>query len=322
MQLALYGPNGFYSAERPAAHFRTSLHASPAFATAVARLVDEVTRQLGGRDRIDVVDVGSGTGELLVALAGLVPARVRLIGVELGARPAGLPERIGWRRELPRTIRGLLIANEWLDNVPLDIVELDGNGRARLVLVDTRTGDERPGRPVSRAGAAWLHRHWPLEGMDEGTRAEVGLTRDAAWTRAVTRMHSGLAIAVDYHHDRDDRPPFGTLTGFRRGREVQPVPDGTCDITAHVALDACAAEVMSRHGDLSTVLRPQRDVLLGLGVRGALPPRADASVDPAGYVRALAQASAASTLIAAGGLGGFGWLAHARGMSLPPALAG
>ena len=35
---ALYGPSGFYRRERPAAHFRTSVHASPLFATAVARL--------------------------------------------------------------------------------------------------------------------------------------------------------------------------------------------------------------------------------------------------------------------------------------------
>ena len=43
MQRALYGPGGFYTrGERPAAHFRTSVHASQRFAQAVARLVAEL----------------------------------------------------------------------------------------------------------------------------------------------------------------------------------------------------------------------------------------------------------------------------------------
>ena len=35
---ALYGPDGFFRRHRPGAHFRTSVHASPLFAEAVARL--------------------------------------------------------------------------------------------------------------------------------------------------------------------------------------------------------------------------------------------------------------------------------------------
>ncbi|MYS43043.1 hypothetical protein GTY23_17755, partial [Streptomyces sp. SID5998] len=62
-----------------------------------------------------------------------------------------------------------------------------------------------------------------------------------AWAGAVSRLRRGLAVAVDYAHTAADRPPFGTLTGFRDGRETAPVPDGSCDLTAHVALDACAA---------------------------------------------------------------------------------
>ncbi|NEC19081.1 hypothetical protein G3I50_12545, partial [Streptomyces parvus] len=76
-----------------------------------------------------------------------------------------------------------------------------------------------------------------------GERAEIGRPRDAAWTGAVGCLTAGLAVAVDYAHGRGTRPPFGTLTGFRGGREVRPVPDGSRDLTAHVALDACAAAV-------------------------------------------------------------------------------
>ncbi|MCZ9338904.1 hypothetical protein NGM37_14085, partial [Streptomyces sp. TRM76130] len=75
---------------------------------------------------------------------------------------------------------------------------------------------------------------------------------------------------VDYAHTADARPPFGTLTGFRGGRETRPVPDGSCDITAHVALDACATACALPGARLLT----QRAALHALGLSGARPPLA------------------------------------------------
>lgn len=187
--------------------------------------------------------MGAGRGELargvLAALPAEVAARTRVYAVEIAGRPAGLDERIVWRSEIPEGVTGLLFANEWLDNVPVDVVEVDAAGVPRLVLV-ARDGSERLGGPVTGAAADWLARWWPLP-AEEGLRAEIGLPRDEAWASAVARLARGLAVAVDYAHTVDTRPPFGTLTGFREGRETAPVPDGSCDITAHVALDACAA---------------------------------------------------------------------------------
>src|SRR5690606_21176985 len=103
-------------------------------------------------------------------------------------------------------------------------------------------GTERLGEPVAGAEAQWLARWWPLEG-EAGLRAEIGLPRDRAWAAAAGTVARGLAVAVDYAHTAAARPAFGTLTGFRDGRQAAPVPDGSCDITAHVALDACAETV-------------------------------------------------------------------------------
>jgi len=274
-EAALYGPYGFYRRpEGPAAHFRTSVHASPLFADAVARLLCRVDEALGRPARLDFVDMAAGRGELvtgvLAALPAEVTARVRAYAVERADRPAGLDPRVEWLPEPPRGITGLLFANEWLDNVPLDIAEVDPQGTARRVLV-RRDGTERLGEAIAGAGAEaeWLARWWPvggpegpggesrteearIEGMRaegmrpkgmraEGMRAEIGLPRDEAWADVVSALDRGLAVAVDYAHTLDARPPFGTLTGFRAGRETTPVPDGSCDITAHVALDACAA---------------------------------------------------------------------------------
>ncbi|MER6527808.1 SAM-dependent methyltransferase [Streptomyces sp. NPDC001508] len=243
-EAALYGPGGFYRRpEGPAGHFRTSVHASPLFAAAVARLLCRVDDALGRPGTLDFVDMAAGRGELvtgvLAALPAEVAARARGYAVEIAARPAGLDERITWLSEPPAGITGLLFANEWLDNVPLDVAEVDHAGVPRRVLVRP-DGAERLGEPVTGPEAAWLARWWPLP-PEEGLRAEIGLPRDAAWASAVACVERGLAVAVDYAHTARSRPPFGTLTGFREGRETAPVPDGSCDITAHVALDACAA---------------------------------------------------------------------------------
>ncbi|WP_460068265.1 SAM-dependent methyltransferase [Streptomyces sp. YKOK-I1] len=323
---ALYGPGGFYlRQEGPAGHFRTSVHASPLFAGAAARLLCRVDEALGRPERLDFVDMAAGRGELVTGLLAALPAevaaRTRAYAVELADRPHGLDPRIEWLPAPPPGITGLLFANEWLDNVPLEVAEVDPVGVPRLVLVRP-DGTERLGEPVSGAQAQWLARWWPLPD-EPGLRAEIGLPRDTAWASAVQSVARGLAVAVDYAHTAAERPPFGTLTGFREGRGTAPVPDGTCDITAHVALDACA-EAGARATARGTAYDPpsprlltQRAALHALGVTGARPPLALASTDPAAYVRALAGAGEAAELTAAGGLGDFGWLLQPAGIADP-----
>ncbi|MFC9397599.1 SAM-dependent methyltransferase [Streptomyces sp. NPDC057027] len=296
---ALYGPGGFYlRPEGPAGHFRTSVHASPLFAGAVARLLAEVAEELG-TDEVDLVDVGAGRGELLTSVLAAVGSSltVRAVAVERAARPDGLDPRVEWTDRVPRGVRGLLFANEWLDNVPVDVAEADADGTVRYVEV-APDGTERLGAPVTGPDADWLDRWWPLR--EPGARAEIGRPRDEAWAAAVASLAAGRAVAVDYAHMRASRPPFGTLTGFRDGREVPPVPDGSCDVTSHVALDAC--------GGLYAELVTQREALGRLGVSGERPPLSLASTDPTGYVRALASAGEAAELTARGGLGDFLWL--------------
>lgn len=306
---ALYGPEGFYrsASEGPRDHFRTSVHASPLFARAVLTLAHAA-------DLRQVVDVGAGRGELLSALHALDPA-LRLVGVEKASRPTDLADDIEWVTDLPTDLDALLVANEWLDNLPVDVVEQAPDG-ARLVEVDA-TGAERLDGPPSAADAEWLATWWPL--TDTGHRAEVGRPRDDAWASAVSALRRGVALAVDYAHTRDDRPPHGSLTGYRHGRLVRPVPDGSCDLTSHVALDACAV-AGRRAGATATTVLTQRAALHALGVRGTPPDPRTADADPTGYLRALRDAGEAAELTAAGGLGDFTWLVQSVATELPPPL--
>ncbi|MFC9971411.1 SAM-dependent methyltransferase [Spirillospora sp. NPDC127200] len=321
MEQALYGRDGFYRrGERPAEHFRTSVHASPRFAAAVARLLEEVDVLLGRPERLDLVDVGAGCGGLLTTILGSAPpglaARLNPVAVEIAPRPEGVPGAVAWRSDPPAAITGLVIANEWLDNVPLDVVEQTPDG-PRTVLVDPATGAERPGPEPPPADLEWAGRWWPLR--EPGDRAEIGRPRCAAWASVVGRLDRGLAVAVDYSHVRAARPVYGTLTGYRDGATVPAVPDGSCDVTAHVALDACAA-AGERAGASASLLTTQRAALRSLGVTGTRPPVEMAHRDPRGYLAALCAAGENAELTDAEGLGGFGWLAQSVGVPLPESL--
>jgi len=311
---ALYGADGFYRrADQPARHFRTSVHASAGYAAAVYRLLSEIDTVLGRPACLDVVDIGAGGGEFASRLSTLAPSglrdRLRITAVDLAPPPPELPSEVTWTADLPATITGLVIANEWLDNIALDVVEQTATG-PRLVLVDPDTGAERVGGPPSPHDQQWLSRWWPTADLDD--RAEVGRPRDQAWTNVLERINRGVAVAIDYAHTRETRPPRGTLTGFRAGRSVPPVPDGSCDVSAHVALDACAAAgavVAAAHGGRAeTGLATQRDALRALGVRGERPPIGLAETDPTGYLRELQRAGEEGELLDPDGLGAFMWL--------------
>jgi SAM-dependent MidA family methyltransferase len=295
---ALYGADGFFLREVPAEHFRTSVSASPVFAAAVRRLAGRVDEALGRPDPFDLVDVGAGRGELLNALPD-VPPRWRLTGVDLAPDPGA---GIGWCRAVPE-VEGLLFSNEWLDDVPLDVV-FDG----RLVEVSPQ-GEESLGQPGSAEAMDWVQRWWP-----QGRRVEVGLARDTAWAAAVAQVRRGLAVTVDYGHVLGDRGTWGdrrpTLTGWRQGRPVHPIPDGSRDITAHVALDAVAASCGGR-------LLEQADALAALGIQSEPPPKELSRSDPRGYLARLVEASSAAELLDRRGLGAYGWVVVPVGIDDP-----
>ena len=78
-------------------------------------------------------------------------------------------------------------------------------------------------------------------------QAEIGSSRDDAWAAITGMLDAGAAVAIDYGHTRAERVAGtwdgGTLVGYRDGRVVTPVADGSCNLTAHVAIDSVAAAV-------------------------------------------------------------------------------
>lgn len=289
---ALYAEGGFYRRpEGPVGHFGTSAQGPAADVLAAALL------ELARRESLTtIVDIGCGRGELLGALAAQADPTTTLVGVDVVPRPADLPGRVGWvvspgGADLP-DLGGpgdaLVLAHEWLDVVPCPVARADERGELRVLHVDAG-GLESTGGPLPPADADWVERWWPGP-HPPGTRVEVGRTRDEAHAALVAQVRTGLVVAVDYGHLRGQRPPVGSLLGYADGALCAPVPDGSCDLTAHVAMDSLGADEV----------RTQREVLRGLGVDGTRPPLELARTDPAGYLAALARASRAAALTGAG----------------------
>jgi SAM-dependent MidA family methyltransferase len=241
-----YGIAGFWRAHVPDEHFRTAAASTELIAELVARVVDQ-------QPRIDaVVDVGAGGGQLLGALAALRPD-LRLCGIDLRERPATLPDSIGWAVDLwdvryarwstgaAEAVLGepgpvMIVCCEWLDDLPCPVVHRDADGWREVVIDDGAR--ERNGPRLADDLLAWADRWWPA-----GHRAEIGLSRDQAWTalaEAVT-VRGGCALLIDYGHRLPDRPMAGSFAGYRDGRAVDPTPAADLNLTAHVALDAVRA---------------------------------------------------------------------------------
>ncbi|HEY0240792.1 MAG TPA: SAM-dependent methyltransferase [Friedmanniella sp.] len=297
---AAYGPGGFWSTQQPGDHFTTGVGAGPLVARAVAGL------EAVGGSATTVVDVGAGDGRLLAALADLRPD-LALVGIDRRPRPAGLDARVGWAEdhwdvEAGRWVGGgpqdwlpegvpLVLAHEWLDDLPVPVVEHD-SGTWYAVEVDD-AGRERRGPAVGGDERAWLATWW-----DEGRRAEVGRSRDVAWAALVRTAvdRGGRALAVDYGHRAHERPPAGTFAAYGRGRGRTPTPDGSVNLTAGVAVDALVAAGEAA-GATTLLLERQADVL------SHVPPE-----EPTDPLTALVRRSERAALTSPGRWGDLWWL--------------
>jgi SAM-dependent MidA family methyltransferase len=301
MAAALYGPEGFYrSPGAPARNFRTAAHTGTAWSRAIATLVRRVYDDVGRPAGFSVVEVGAGHGELLAGLAALGSDQWDLVGVDVAPRPNSLPATVRWQDQLAQDFVGVLLAVEWLDVVPVDVAELAEDGPRRVQVRDD--GTERLGDLVSAADRQWLDRWWPL--AEIGDRAEIGRPRDEAWQGAFSRLRAGAAVAIDYPAV-PARDVAGTLTGYKEGRQVMPLPDGSMDLTAHVLFESL---------DDDAQLVSQREALRQLGVTGRRP---SYDGDAAGYLADLSRAGDEAELLDPGGLGTFTWLVHAVGARNP-----
>ena len=184
--------------------------------------------------------------------------------------------------------------------VPCTVAEVVAPGRLAVVLVDPATGEESTGRRAAPTTS------WPGArgtGPSTGCRSAPGSRSawPATWRGATSSRGCahGILLAVDYGHTAGERPAGGTLTAYRDGALVAPVPDGSCDLTAHVAVDSL------EHDELTTQRAALRDA--GARRRHSRRTTSPAPTRPATSPPSRG-ASAVGALTAPDGLGGFAWV--------------
>ena len=329
MELALYGPGGFFERPRVGArgHFVTAPHVHPfVFAHCVRTALLHTWHTLGEPDPFRVVELGAGDGTLAEALLdafGELPApSVDYTGVEIspGARDALLGGGLAAveRIEDLEPFEGAVFANELLDNLPF--VPVRGRGED---LVEVRVGVEGD-RLVE------VEVPWPGEGiaprLRDGEETTIPVGAFALLDRVAGRLHRGSVLLIDYGRTE---VPAGPVHGYREHREIADVlsvPGGT-DITAGVDWTLVAARArelgLNAFGPIT-----QADALDALGHTRweATMREMQAMLQQAGRgseaVRVWEARSRASLLADPSGFGGFWWLTLSTPGPPPPPWLG
>jgi SAM-dependent MidA family methyltransferase len=357
MELALYAPGlGYYSAGARKfgrdGDFVTAPEISPAFARCVATQCGDVLAALGGGA---IVELGAGTGSLaagmLPALArdGRLPERYCVLELSadlrerqrasLAALPPELAARVEWLDAPPSAFRGVVVANEVLDALPVERFRRTAGGVEQLgVGLATSSGAVAadaaanagvpPFRTVARPASRELHDAVVALEDSLGRRLPAGYESELClglpdWLAAVTApLRAGLALFVDYGVARADYyapdRDGGTLACHYRHRRLDDpyARVGLQDLTAWVDFTH-AAEAALAAGLEVAGYTTQAHFLLGTGFDRHVA----ALVDAAGPGEGALLAHAATRLVLPGEMGErFKCLGLARGHL--PALRG
>jgi NADH dehydrogenase [ubiquinone] 1 alpha subcomplex assembly factor 7 len=318
MELALYGPGGFYEGTPigPEGSFVTSPHVHPVFGELLAAGVRELWVALGRPSPPTVVEVGAGDGtlaaQLVDALSDLEPEYIAIDRSPGARQHLQSRARIQVADEIPSGA-SLVLAHELLDNLPFrwmrgtSEVRVDWNGD-RFVQVEA---DADPAL-LELTGASEVDRVVPA-----GALAFVDQLADRLGDPA-------YALLIDYGSESHDA---GTPHGYRSHRQIEDVLDdpGSMDITAGVDFGMLADRARAR-GLVAFPSVTQRHALTELGlepwIRNELARQAELLGQRQGLqaVRAWSGKSRATLLVDPAGLGRLRWMLLGSGDVTAPSF--
>jgi SAM-dependent MidA family methyltransferase len=298
MDRALHEPAlGYYRqrADRPtdAGDFLTAPETHAIFGWTVARRIERMWADLGEPDAFSLIEYGAGSGTLAISiLEGLrrhgssrLLAAIRYEPVEANHHrlgdlqrrfeEAGFADRlarIGSPAEGSVPVTGVLLANEFLDALPVhrfvvrggEVFELFVTWRDRFVEVVAAPSTPALAQRLADDGV-------DLANLAEGQVGEICLDLEPWLDEAAKRLARGYVLAIDYGYEAAElygpRHLAGTLLGYRGHRVVDdPFTDpGAIDLTAHV--DFTAFQVLGeRRGLRSVALTTQSEFLVASGL--------------------------------------------------------
>jgi SAM-dependent MidA family methyltransferase len=297
MEMALYEPGlGYYSAGATklgaAGDFITAPEISSLFSRCLATQCSEVLRQVSGGS---ILELGAGSGvmaaDLLneLAVQGALPERYLILEVSADLRERQLalireraPEqegRVDWLDRLPGEFRGVVLANEVLDALPVQRFRVRGEQinalgvtwqLGRLDWSETHADAELEAT-VRRIEANTGER------LPDGYTSEINM-RLAPWIAGIgTALREGVALFIDYglpqrQYYRSDRREGTLLCHFRHRFHDDPLINvGVQDIGAWVDFTA-VAEAATAAGLTVAGFATQAHFLIGNGLEQLLAP--------------------------------------------------
>jgi SAM-dependent MidA family methyltransferase len=318
MELALYEPDlGYYAggAAKLGApgDFATAPELGTLFARTLARQVAELLEPGEA-----ILEFGAGSGALAQALiAELAPEQYLILetSAELRARQeARLGTRARWLERLPDKFRGVMLANEVADAMPVHAIAWRALGvmERGVALADGALAwAERPASGELLAAARALRVPVPYE-------SEIGLVARAWMKLVAARLARGALLVVDYGFPRREyyhpQRAMGTLMcHYRHRAHGDPfLHPGLQDITAHVDFSALAQA--AREGGLEVLgYANQAQFLVNCGITDLL-----VREDAADAARYAPRAAEAQRLLSPAEMGEiFKVLAVGRGVAQP-----
>ena len=275
MQLALYDPDGgFFTTGKLRSErggdFLTSPEVSALFGETLARFVEQERERIG--QLFEVVEVGAGSGSLIGPLTRVVDVEAWAVETSPAAREAlGAlldPDRV--RSDLPDRIRGVVIANELIDNLPMALAQrAQGGWRERWVGADGE-GLSMIDAPTRPEVLEWLAAY--AGEVPDGGWVEAQLAGGAWLQDVLHRLEAGAVLVFDYGDTAENLIPRrqdGTLRTYR-AHHLGPHPldePGKTDITADVNFTALVAVAEEAGAEIELYRQDDFLIELGLGDR-------------------------------------------------------
>jgi len=317
MELALYAPGlGYYAGGSvklgAPGDFVTAPEMGALFAQVLARQVAPLLEQGG-----EILEFGAGSGALAAALLGaLARLGVELPwylilepSAELAARQracleaAGLAARVGWIDHLPQRVRGVVIANEVVDAMPVHALAWTAEGvfeRGVKLNGTALAWAECPAQGAALAAAQAIAIELPPSGRYE---SEINLF-GRAWMRALARtVEAGALLVIDYgfparEYYHPQRSMGTIMCHYRHHAHGDPFfHPGLQDISAHVDFSALAHAATDAGLELLGYA-PQASFLVNCGITDVL-----AQTDPSDTARYAPLAAQANRLLSPAEMG-------------------
>jgi SAM-dependent MidA family methyltransferase len=243
MELVLYDPGlGYYAGGAPKLGAAGDFVTAPELGSLFGRTLARQLQALAG----PILEFGAGSGALAATLLAehAFDYRILEISPQLKLRQqARLGSRAQWLQRLPERIRGVVIANEVVDAMPVHAVAWRAEGimeRGVALAGDELVWKERPATGDLLEEARQIQVEAPYE-------SEIGLVA-GAWMRSIaSRLEEGVILVFDYGFPRHEyyhpQRTTGTLMCHHRHRAHADVfaRPGEEDVTAHVDFSALAA---------------------------------------------------------------------------------